>query len=712
MAGNMDPNDLNGVAEALEELRKGSSLSAETLAKLSSSGKDADDAQRKLVAGLKAYGQQVTAAIGGLKNGGGSFQSLSASVDLVSTSISKVAGQFGIVGKVIGGIATGLGEAAKIALSQLDDITKNYQALGDASAVATDGIDGLYRQFNALGNYSLPAFTKAVKTNVQGISALGGTAALGAEELSKVSGVLTTGQIAQRFLKLGMSLDAVGDITAEYLSTMSRLGLTQGSSTDELTKKTQNYIVEVDKIARLTGQTREAQQQEAQKNLADFRYRAKISQMRANGESDAAEQIELFVRGLGAINPALAENARATITGTYLTNQAAEGDILLNGAIRRNFIALEQNGKATTSIADVQEALAQSAVQFRTQFMYGRDLGGLGQAAYDVESLLLRRKELESEGLSQEAAIEQAQTEAMEASGKLTDKITGAQLSAANASKNIQSLSFSLAAVAAGPLESFAGALERATDAVNKRFGVGGKYSTPAGVNRGAAGGPNAGGDSRSQAEQYLGKKMSDAEFDALIKATHAESAAGKKASQQEQAMIMASILNRARTDQGGVMGALYAKNQFQAVTGTKANNNQPSQQYLQGPAGERLKSIEGAAALLSGVSKSQKDFTAANAGAYGPGTNIGYRDQMLKEGGVIVGDTVFRTAPTSGYKNQLEGTNYNSAGAGTQAQGQKTQAQQAEKTEIMGLAQVLDRIEYNTRNSAREQQKTNRLAS
>jgi hypothetical protein len=67
---------------------------------------------------------------------------------------------------------------------------------------------------------------------------------------------------------------------------------------------------------------------------------------------------------------------------------------------------------------------------------------------------------------------------------------------------------------------------------------------------------------------------------------------------------------------------------------------------------------------------------------------------------------------PTSGYKNQLEGTNYNSAGAATQAQGQKTQAEQSSKTEIMGLAQVLDQIERNTRNSAKEQQKTNRQLS
>jgi hypothetical protein len=34
MAGNMDPNEIEGVAEAMEELRKGSNLSAESLTKI------------------------------------------------------------------------------------------------------------------------------------------------------------------------------------------------------------------------------------------------------------------------------------------------------------------------------------------------------------------------------------------------------------------------------------------------------------------------------------------------------------------------------------------------------------------------------------------------------------------------------------------------------------------------------------------------------
>ena len=168
--------------------------------------------------------------------------------------------------------------------------------------------------------------------------------------------------------------------------------------------------------------------------------------------------------------------------------------------------------------------------------------------------------------------------------------------------------------------------------------------------------------DARSKAEGYYGKKISDEEYSALVKATHAEAGAGKGASQKEQAMIMASVLNRARTDQGGIMGALTAKNQFQSVTGTAADGHRASNNYLQGPDKDRLKSIEGATAYLDKISKEQKNFTAASSAAYGPGTNIGYRDKMLAGGGQVIGGSVFQTGmptgPTNGYESQTAGVN------------------------------------------------------
>jgi hypothetical protein len=176
----------------------------------------------------------------------------------------------------------------------------------------------------------------------------------------------------------------------------------------------------------------------------------------------------------------------------------------------------------------------------------------------------------------------------------------------------------------------------------------GGAYSQGAGAGSGA--GSAAAGrvvlgsaDARAKAEEYLGRKISDNEYSALIKATHAEAAAGKQASQQEQAGIMASILNRARTHKGGIVGALEQPRQFQAVTGT-AKAPGPSPQYLRGPDSERLKSIEGAVSMLPSISREQKNFTAADPRAYGPGTNIGYRNDMLSKGGTVVGGTVFQT--------------------------------------------------------------------
>ena len=141
-------------------------------------------------------------------------------------------------------------------------------------------------------------------------------------------------------------------------------------------------------------------------------------------------------------------------------------------------------------------------------------------------------------------------------------------------------------------------------------------------------------------AEAYLGRPISAGEYDALIRATHAES--GGKNSPQEQAMIMGTILNRARSHRGGIMGALTAKNQFQAVTGTRYDPG-PSANYRRGPNQQRLASIEGAAeSLLHRVPTSQKNFTAASRAAYGPGTNYGYLATLQRTGGAVYGGTQF----------------------------------------------------------------------
>jgi hypothetical protein len=479
----MDPNELQAVSEALEQLRQGGTVSAETLSKLGGTTQSANKAlenyTKKLLSGVSAVGGMAKS----VAEGEGSFKSLGSSITGLTGIIGNLASAIPLVGGAAKALAEGVGQAAKFVLDQLDTMAKNYQTLGDASATAADGVDGLLRQFNQMGNYSLPAFTKAVKANTLGLAALSGTAAKGAEDLSLVSGALTTGDTARKFLKLGIGLDSVGDATAQYLADSARYGITQGQTTEQLTKKTQDYIVEVDKIARLTGQTREAQAKEAQKSMVDARVRAKLAEMTANGQKDQAQELRMYVEGLGG---AAGDAARALVTGIPLTKEAAEANLYTGDALRQNTQdIIAGNKKSVQAITETQDAMSQGADTFGTLAQYGKDLGGLTVQALDTKAMIQGKT-----AAQRQREIAEAQDKTTKAAGKTTEEFTDAQLATAGASKNLQSLGFSLATYAVPAVNKFATALEDATGFMNKKFGIGGTQSTPAGVNRGASGGP------------------------------------------------------------------------------------------------------------------------------------------------------------------------------------------------------------------------------
>jgi hypothetical protein len=470
MAGIMDPNDIQGVAEAMEELRKNGTLSAEALAKLGGNSVSAGKALEGYTKLVLGAGSAVGGMARAVADGEGQFKSLGGTISGLASAVNTVASAFGSLGKVLGAISVAGAEVAKFVLDQMDVLSTNYKTLGDASAGAADGVDGLLRQFDALGNFSLPAFTKAVKANVTGLAAFRGTAALGAEELSKIAGVLTTGDTAKRFIKLGMSLDAVGDITTEYLATSARYGILQGATTEELTKKTQNYIEEVDKIARLTGQTRADQQKEAQKSLLQVQFRAKLADMAAKGQSEQAEELRKTAEGLGG---PLGDAIRMLAMGIPLSKDTAKANLFTNDALRQNAMALLRGKKAIDAIADVQQASADGTKRFGTQLMYVGDVFG-GVALQGLENAEIIREQNKSlDGtMTRQEAIDAIQKRQATAEGKTTGKFVDATLAVADTSKNLQSLGFMLTEAAIPAVEKFADMLNSATSKARDYFGI------------------------------------------------------------------------------------------------------------------------------------------------------------------------------------------------------------------------------------------------
>ena len=115
----------------------------------------------------------------------------------------------------------------------------------------------------------------------------------------------------------------------------------------------------------------------------------------------------------------------------------------------------------------------------------------------------------------------------------------------------------------------------------------------------------------KSKIEQYYGQKISNHEYEMLIRATHAESTA-KRHSPEEHAMIMGTILNRAKSE-GGIEKALMRNKQFESVTGRTRGKFSPNPAYKAGPSADRLGSIyEGAMKYLDRVPENQKYFASA----------------------------------------------------------------------------------------------------
>lgn len=159
--------------------------------------------------------------------------------------------------------------------------------------------------------------------------------------------------------------------------------------------------------------------------------------------------------------------------------------------------------------------------------------------------------------------------------------------------------------------------------------------------------------DARKAAEAYLGRNMTDTEWNDLVSLTFAEATSN----QTERAWVMATILNRTRIGYTplGVRNPKYRFDtitdiinqpyQFQPVTGTRFDPG-PKDSYLNGLTRNTNAaiSIYGAAKnILKDVPKGITLFTSNNPAAYGAGTNINYLYNLRsKPTSKIIGGTIF----------------------------------------------------------------------
>lgn len=647
MASNYTPEEIEQLkAREADEIKRLGQATIETRMALL----DAAAGVKGLTASLtKGFGSLGTSAIDLTKQmyaGELGASVFNKSIGATADALGDLVGMIPYVGKVLKTIVKGGSEYVQAVNKQSDALFKNYQDMSKFGATTAGGIQDFYNNLKNM-NYNaeteMALFVNIVRENSTTLAYFGKTVGSGLSELATVAGAVADSELGTKFKEMGMSIEDINQGTVGVMKMQVLTGNRQKMTTDQLIAATGEYITKVDLLAKITGKNIQQQQALEASALEEEKYAGyrlgllqqgdEVSLKKAQAADDAQKYLAEYA-------PSLRKGFLNALSGTLTTDESKnmqrtmpETMAMINsGNFGFEELVASMQREAKKALPD---AIGQAQVGINNKFFTPvLELARLGGTQAIKESLEQAKQDqtITDQGAKNNVKIQDEQRNARD---KLQDLINRGIVPVTNGMTRV-------AAATESTIAAFTKLAEMAGVDVSKRE----REIKEKTVSRSLEGARVSGSpEAKASAEKYLGKAISDQEFSALIKATHAEAAGGKQSNQQEQAMIMASVLNRARTDKGGIIGALNAKNQFQSVTGT-ANAPGPSEHYLKGPEKERLQSIEGATKLLQNISTQQKNFTAASAAAYGPGTNIGYRNKMLAEGGTTVGGSVFQTAP------------------------------------------------------------------
>ena len=156
--------------------------------------------------------------------------------------MSDLAGAIPLVGGPLGNLV-GLAEG----------LVDNFRNLSESGAGFSNNIFNIAR---AAANAEMPLgmFAETVAQNSNELSRLGGSVTEGAKRFGRISKNLRTSE--QDFLGMGYTMEGVNEGLIAYTEEMARSGRLRGMSDAQLTQGAGVYLMELDKLAKVTGMTR------------------------------------------------------------------------------------------------------------------------------------------------------------------------------------------------------------------------------------------------------------------------------------------------------------------------------------------------------------------------------------------------------------------------------------------------------------------------
>lgn len=312
------------------------------------------NSMQQLGTSFKALGADVYKGKQGVGQFGGAIES-------GADAVAAYAKKFGPAGVALGMFTQAVGKFVAASLKQSDQLFESYQKLSRAGTVGAGAMSEVFDNMlkfgytvDELGNLGDLLARNSKNFGVFFKSALDGSRAFG-----NVANQIQNSPIREQFFRLGMSVDDINDGIAGYINLQGKLGRAQGQSVEQLARGSEAYVKELDILTKLTGMTRQEQEEAREQALQIEQFYAGLMDL----DPDAAEQaLQAFTIGMARGGPKFAAQMAAQFNGAI--DQSQELILSTSGRSQQAFTAefFARGGKAADSIQMMADGISENMI--------------------------------------------------------------------------------------------------------------------------------------------------------------------------------------------------------------------------------------------------------------------------------------------------------------------------------------------------------------
>ena len=291
MADNLDPQQIEDLNKNLEDLVKALGGTSDKSAGLTKSMGEQLGISKGVMKGLSGLGTSAADLTKNLYAGGkgaGTFgDAAEQAANALSLLILAIPG-LGIAAKVaavaINLFAKGVNAAAK----QGDALYKTYQDLQKSGATASDGITGVFKSMQGFG-YGIEELDKMVQLVSQNSESLAKFSTTAADGTRAFSNAMTDIVRDPELKLLGKTPEELNKAGAAFIRQQVAMGRSQKQIGDQLGSSTKQYVMDLDRLQRLTGTSAEALQKQQDALLDVDAYNVYMEGLEEQGDAGKAQ---------------------------------------------------------------------------------------------------------------------------------------------------------------------------------------------------------------------------------------------------------------------------------------------------------------------------------------------------------------------------------------------------------------------------------------